>query len=540
MSKAWAAALLLASSAAIAKPPKLTVLITVDSLSTDLLYRSRPRFKAGIFTLIKDGAIFPAVRYGYAENVTAAGHATLVTGANPWRHGVVGNRIFNRSTGRDEPLLADANHPVLEAPPASDDVSPENLMAETVTDRLREVTYGKGKVISVSGKARSAIIMAGRLGRAWWFNEAVGKFVTGTFYAKEFPTWVKAFNDKKLPDLYFGKEWALSAKPEEYLGEDDRPFESDWYALGRAFPHPLSGGLPAPGPQAYSAFATSPHMNEVTVKFATAAIEGEGLGKDDVPDLLAVSFSSIDRVYHLYGPYSWEMQDTLLRLDKSVEALVAAAEKAAGKGNVTVILTADHGGAAIPEEWAAMGLPAARVHPNTLAQGLSKELSTRFGAELVVGIEEGDVYLNNKVILDKKLEAPTVRRAAASWLARQPQVAVAVARDDLAGLWEHSGLLKALRVGFYPERSGDVLFMLRPFLVLTEETGGTNHGTNYSYDAQVPLILWGKGVKPGAYRQEIPAVDVGPTIAALLEVGSPASAEGQPRAEALGSSQPPK
>jgi predicted AlkP superfamily pyrophosphatase or phosphodiesterase len=538
MSKAWAFALLLASSASLAKPPKLTVLITVDALSTDVLLRSRPRFKAGFFTLLKDGAFFPQVRFAYAENVTSAGHATLVTGANPWRHGIVGNRVFNRSSGKDEALLSDLNHPVLEAPLAADDVSPENLMAETVADRLREVTQGKGKVVAVSGKARSAIIMAGRLGRAWWFNETVGKFVTGTYYAKEFPAWVKTFNEKKLPDSYFSKEWTLVGKPEDYGGEDDRPFESDWYALGRKFPHPLNGGLPAPGPQSWSAFATSPYMNDVAVKFATAAIESEALGKDDVPDLLAISFSSLDRIYHLYGPYSWEMQDAMIRLDRALDALLSAAEKAAGKGNYTVLLSADHGGAAIPEEWAAMGLPATRVHPNTLAQGLGKELSTRFGAELVIGIEEVDVYLNNKIIQEKKLDAPAVRRAAASWLSRQPQVAVSVARDDLSGLYEHTGLLKALRVGFYPERSGDVLYMLRPFNVLTEEATGTSHGTTYSYDAQVPLILFGKGVKPGIYRQEIPAIDVAPTLSTILEMGAPASAEGQPRAEALGTPAP--
>ncbi len=346
-----AALVALLSLAAHARPPKLTVLISVDAMGSDLFMRTRPKLKGGLGQLASQGAYFPTAHYVFAEAVTAAGHATIATGANPWRHGIVSNRVLNRKTGKDEPMLADPGHPALEAPLSNDDVSPQNLLAETLADRLRQATYGRGKAIAIAGKGRAAITLGGRLGQAYWFNEQVGKFITGTWYTKELPSWLKAFNEKKLPESYFDKQWTLVAPAKEYLGEDDRPFESDWYALGRAFPHPLNGGLPSPGPQSYAALASSPFLNDLTVQLAKAAIDGEQLGKDDVPDLLCVGFSSIDRILHLYGPYSWEVQDALLRLDKAVGELLAAADKAAGdRANVLVILTADHGGAAIPEE----------------------------------------------------------------------------------------------------------------------------------------------------------------------------------------------
>lgn len=534
MRQLWILLLLLAAVPAHAKPPRLTLFITVDSLGSDLFLRSRPYFKSGLAQLAQQGAYFPFVRYEYAETVTAAGHATLATGANPWRHGVISNRIFNRATGKDEAILADANHPLLEAPNAPEDVSPENLAAETVADRLRLASRMRSKVVAISSKGRSAVPLAGRLGQAWWFNDSVGKFVTGTFYAKELPVWVKAFNDKKQPDATFGKSWVLALPSKEYLGEDDRPFETDWFGMGRRFPHPVTGGLSAPGPQFYQALAASPFMTELLGAMAKAAIDGEQLGKDEVPDLLAVSFSPIDRIYHLFGPYSWEMQDALLRLDKVVGELVAAAERAAGRGNVAVVLTGDHGGAAVAEEWAAAGMSASRVNQPQLEAGLGKELQTRFGApDLVVGIEEVDVYLSSKVVADKKLDGAAVRRAAAAWLASQPQVLVAIARDDLNGASTESGYLRALRLGYYPGRSGDVLFLLRPFNVLSIEPAGTSHGTPYAYDAQVPLLVWGRGARPGTYLREVPTVDVAPTLTALLEVGSPAMAEGSPIPEAL-------
>lgn len=526
-----------------AKPPRLAVLVSVDGLGSDLLLRSMPRLKGGLAQLSQQGAYFPVARYAYAETVTGPGHATLSTGANPWRHGIISNRLVNRGTGRAEPVLADPSHPVLEAPNAVQDVSPENLLAEALADRLRLATQGRGKAIALAGKARGAISLAGRLGQAFWFNETVGRFVTGTFYTKELPPWVRAYNEKKPADALFGKSWELLAAKKDYLGDDDRPFEADWYGLGRAFPHPLNGGLPGPGPQFYSALATSPVLDDFVVQLAKLAVDGEKLGKDEVPDLLAISFSSVDRICHLYGPYSWEAQDAVLRLDKALGELLAFLEKAVGgRDNLVVALSADHGTPAIPEEWAAQGIPSARVNPATFQTSLNKELQTRFNAEnLVAGIEDLDVYLNSKVISDKRLDGAAVRRAAAAWLAKQSAVAMAIARDDLfSAVAAPGGHLEALRLGYYPERSGDVLYVPRPFQVMTDEPTGTNHGTPYSYDREVPFVLYGKNVRPGRYRQPASPVDVAPTLASLLEIGSPASAEGTVRAEALDPPPPAK
>ena len=90
---------LLCASLAFAKPPKLTLFISVDALGSDLFWRMKPRFRAGLLQLSTQGAYFPTAKYDYAETVTAAGHATLCTGTNPARHGIVSNRVFNRQTG---------------------------------------------------------------------------------------------------------------------------------------------------------------------------------------------------------------------------------------------------------------------------------------------------------------------------------------------------------------------------------------------------------------------------------------------------------
>ncbi len=527
-------ALGLLAAPALAKPPRLTVVIAVDSMGSDVFLRNRVKMKGGFARLLNEGAFFPVVHYDTAECVTAAGHATLSTGTTPSRHGVVGNRLVNRVTGKQESIFADPGHPVLDAPPAVEDSSPAALLAETVADRLKMTTSLRGKAIIVSGKGRSALALAGRLGEPWWFHEQTGRFVTGTYYRKEVPAWVKAHNDKKPGEAYFGKAWELVAPQKDYTGDDDRPFESDWYGMARTFPHPLSGGVAQVGPPTYSALASSPFLNDAEVDFAKAAIEGEQLGKDDVPDLLMVSFSAVDRVYHLYGPYSWEMQDMMQRLDKSVGDLLAAAEKAAGgKQNLVVALTADHGGAAIPEEWAALGLDGVRVDPGPIQRGLTEALLEKFKVPgLVKGLEETDVYLDLKAIADKKLDEAQVKRFAAAWLGKVPDVQLAISRDDLEAR-DVDPLVRALRLGFHPERSGDVLIVMKPYHVFEPEPKGTSHGTPYAYDAEVPLFLFGRGVKPGVYADEAHAVDVAPTLSALMEQGDPSMCTGKALAPAL-------
>lgn len=533
--KLVAVLLAVVATTAWAKPPRLTLIITVDAFGSDVMLRMRPRMRGGIASLLNQGAVFPTARYDYAKAVTAAGHATLATGANPWRHGIVANRVLNRTTGKKEPIFFDPQHPALEVPSNEvDDTSPVALMAETVADRLRTATQGRGKVISISAKARAAIAMGGHLGQAWWFDEATGKFVTGTYYAKEFPAWVKAFNDKRPADALFGKDWGLMGRPADYVGEDDRAFEADYFGLGRTFPHRITGKLPAVGPQFYAALAATPDLNDLEVQLAKAAIDGEQLGRDDIPDILAVSLSSTDRVYHLFGPYSWEMQDAVLRTDKQVADLIALAERAAGgRQNVLVVLAADHGGAAVPEEWAAMGLPAGRINPDALSKGLAQELQARFGAnDLVQGIEATDVYLSSKALADRRLDVVGVRRTAAQWLSRQPGVAFAVGRDDVGDPLGNAGYNKAIRLDTFPDRGGDVTFIPRQFFVVdTFPTGTTHDSSPYAYDTQVPVIFSGHNVRPGFYPQQISPVDVAPTITNLLEMGMPAQCEGSPRPE---------
>jgi hypothetical protein len=231
------------------KGPRLAVILVVDQFSYETMRAMRHHFgKTGIERLTSEGASFTQAHYSHATTYTGPGHACIASGAYANKNGIVANKYYDRAAGKIFTMLADAAHPVLEQEPrADDDSSPVNFIGETVGDRLRVATGMKAKVVAIATKDRAAVLLGGRLGSAYWMSEENGKMTTSTYYATELPAWVKAFNDKKIPDLWFGKTWDRSMPEKDYDGKDDRPYESG-KAMGRTFPHKLTASRASPAP----------------------------------------------------------------------------------------------------------------------------------------------------------------------------------------------------------------------------------------------------------------------------------------------------
>ena len=109
--------------------PKLVVQITVDQLRGDLPMRYRDRLGEGGFRyLLEQGVHYTNAHYRHANTETAVGHATLVTGADPSAHGIVGNDWQDPATGAFVYNTEDDRHHILgQEPKAHQGVSPRNL-----------------------------------------------------------------------------------------------------------------------------------------------------------------------------------------------------------------------------------------------------------------------------------------------------------------------------------------------------------------------------------------------------------------------------
>jgi hypothetical protein len=175
------------------KDPKLVLHIIVDQLRGDLPMRFKDRLgPEGFRYLLENGTHYDNAHYQHANTETAVGHATLATGADPSRHGIVANDWINQRTGEFVYNTEDNRHHIIGSKPKPHEgVSPRNLLATTIGDELVVDSGGKSRVFSVSVKDRGAILPGGHVGKAFWFSKSTGRFVTSTYYYDNYPEWVK-------------------------------------------------------------------------------------------------------------------------------------------------------------------------------------------------------------------------------------------------------------------------------------------------------------------------------------------------------------
>jgi membrane-anchored protein YejM (alkaline phosphatase superfamily) len=70
-------------------------------------------------------------------------------------------------------------------------------------------------------------------------------------------------------------------------------------------------------------------------------------------------------------------------------------------------------------------------------------------------------------------------------------------------------------------------------VVLFGEGVTASHGTPYSYDTHVPVILFGTGVAAGSYATVSSPADIAPTLSLLLKIEKPSNAVGRILTEAI-------
>jgi predicted AlkP superfamily pyrophosphatase or phosphodiesterase len=88
-------------------------------------------------------------------------------------------------------------------------------------------------------------------------------------------------------------------------------------------------------------------------------------------------------------------------------------------------------------------------------------------------------------------------------------------------------LARRILHGFYPSRSGDVVVVYEPFNYFEKFVLTTAHGSPYSYDTHVPLIIMGGGLKAGSHMEAATPADIAPTLASILGVQAPSNAVGR-------------
>jgi hypothetical protein len=521
--------------------PRLAVVVVFDQMRADYLTRWQDLFGEGGFRrLEREGAWFQDCHYPYADTVTAAGHASLLTGCSPRTHGIIANDWYDRAAGVPVNCVSSDRHqrippPEKETAKKPVGVSPDRLVAPGLADALKVATAGRGRVVSLSFKDRSAVLLGGHQpDAACWLDTTTGTFVTSSYYGDRLPPWAEEFNRERPADRWFGRDWTrlrADLDYERFSGPDDVAGEGIGLFRKRTFPHPLSGEAEKPGPAYYQALYTSPFGNDLLLDLVRRAVDAEQLGRHADPDLLCVSFSCNDPIGHVWGPDSQEVLDVTLRADQVVRDLLACLDGQVGKGRYALVMTADHGVCPLPEVSRSRGEEAGRISPEQLQRQANAFLDETFAS----GDEKGRwveaqadawLYLNQKLLRERGLASADVEAALAGWLRKQPGVEAVYTRTQLLhGVPADDTTGRAVSRSFYPDRCGDLAVVLKPYWLFSSLFMATTHGTPYDYDTHVPLLVVGPGVRPGVRHDRVTPQATAAILAHGLGIDPPARAE---------------
>jgi predicted AlkP superfamily pyrophosphatase or phosphodiesterase len=501
-----------AMASAQAARPKLVVVLVVDQMRADYLVRYAGFFEHGFKRLTTGGAWFQNAAYPYMSTLTCVGHTTIGTGTLPYHHGIIQNAWFDRASGKsvtctEDPQAAGIGYGGV----TGNGESAHRMLAPSLAETMKK-TAG-ARVVTMSLKPRSAIGLAGHAADAVIWLDDRGAWQTSSVYTGEPLAWVASFIRANPLDRDAGKTWERTLPVERYQGSDNPPGELGSSGWGSTFPHPLG----VAGDRAYYAHWTvSPFADEYLEQMAEAAIDSLKLGKGDGTDFLGVSFSTLDLIGHAYGPRSHEVQDELVRLDRTLGRFLDALDQKVGRGNYVLALAADHGVADVPEQTEDGGHVLASVLSGAIDAVLK---SASYGDGPFVEATAGsDVYLKPGVY-DRLRADPQTVKALTDAMGKLSGVARVLTADDVSAPSARESKdpqIRAAALSYFPGRSGDLLVIPKVNWIIGAIV--TTHGTLNSYDQRVPIVLYGAGIRPGKRSEAAMPADIAPTLAAVAGV----------------------
>lgn len=508
--------------------PKIVIGVVIDQMRWDYLYRFEKLYGPdGFKRILSQGYSFENTLIPYTPTYTAAGHTCVYTGSVPSIHGIVGNDWFEKSINSGMYCTSDSTVSSVGSTSAAGKMSPKNMWTTTVTDELRLSNNFKSKVIGISLKDRGAILPAGHSANAaYWYEPAIGKFISSTYYMNALPGWVNDFNKKDLVSKYMSSDWNLLKDRGNYIQADNDENDYESSVPGEktvSFPHKLSALTTTKN----SALLYTPNGVSFSFDFARAAIEAEQLGKGSYTDFLAFSISSTDYIGHNFGPNSLEIEDTYARLDKDLGAFLKYLDLRFGKGNYLFFLTADHAAAHVPGFLKEHNLPGGLYDDFAIMKEVNTQLDSIYGLKgIIQRTYNYQFYLNHALIEQSGKDEAAIRKSIVKILKTYPVVMYAFETEKLSEVTMNETQKIMMSNGFNPQRSGDIMFTVKPNY-FDHGPKGTTHGAWNPYDSHIPLLWFGWNIKPGETNREVYMTDIAPTLAALLKIQMPSGNVGK-------------
>jgi arylsulfatase A-like enzyme len=254
---------------------------------------------------------------------------------------------------------------------------------------------------------------------------------------------------------------------------------------------------------------------------AEAALAGERLGADEVPDLLAISVSSHDYAGHAWGQESWERLDLLLELDRRLGDFLARLDRVIGKEHYAVVFTADHGAVPMIDRGVVAG--ARRVGRRAvLAAAERGAASVLHRGHWIADYQANTVYLSRAFRARPAAEQAAALAATAEAVRRVPGMGLVAPTASLIGGCDARPEPERLACeAIEPSRSGELWAQVSEGGIASDAPTGTGHGSPSRFERIVPIIVMAPGLAPRRDEHPVSVLRVAATVARLLGVPPP-------------------
>ncbi|MEG1839164.1 MAG: alkaline phosphatase family protein, partial [Bacteroidaceae bacterium] len=436
--------------------PKLVIGLTVDQLRTDYIEAFVSLYGEGGFKrLWREGRVYRNAEFNFSNVDRASSIAAIYTGTTSGTNGIIGENWLDNTSLRVVNCVDDKNFMGNYTDETS---SASKLMVSTISDELKIATQGKGLVYAIAPYREAAILAAGHSGNgAFWLNDNTGKWCSTTYYL-EFPWWMNKYNEQN----------ALDFRIENITWTPTHPVTSYKFLGSEWAQEPFIYRFDDQKKNKYRKLISSPFINEEVNRLATECLNNTQMGKDDIPDMLSLTYYAGNYDHKSIRDNALEMQDSYVKLDKSIAALLDLVDKKVGLQNTLFFITSTGYTDAEAPDLNKYRIPGGEFHINRCAALLNMYLMALYGEGQYVEAYHGlQIYLNHKLLENKQLRLPEVLSKASDFLIQFSGVnEVYTSYRLLLGAWTPD--IQRIRNGYNRKRSGDLLIDVLPGWTIME------------------------------------------------------------------------
>lgn len=488
--------------------PRLVVNIVIDQLRTDYMQAFMPLYgDQGFRRLLQNGRVYNQAEFPFVSPDRASAIATLMSGASPYEHGVVGERWVNRNTLNPVYCVDDPNHRGM---PRDQESTAINLQVSTITDELKVSTDGRSIVYSIAPTRDAAVLLSGHAAdAAMWIDDETGDWMNSEYYGTA-PAWLQTYQRQhSLRQLLSSTRWEPSS---------DLVGTYDYFVSGNQQKKPFRHDFK--GDRRYRMFKTSGLANEEIGRLATHCLFNSDLGMDGVTDILNVAYYAGTFDHGPIDRCAMELQDTYVRLDDNLGQLMRAVEDRVGADRVMFVVSSTGYADDMHSNLERFRIPSGTFSITKAQLLLNMYLIAVYGEGQYVETSFGNqIYLNQKLIETRGLNMAEILERSQDFLIQMSGVRDVFTSHRLA-LASGNPAMSRMRNSYHPRCSGDILVQVAPGWHLVNENTHDSKLIRDSY-MSFPLFFLGANVGQGQVDTPVSVDQVAPTLARTMRIRAP-------------------